>query len=117
MTIARGVTPGMTFSGGTPDSSAVYGEHEVYAAKFVFREGTSPTVTCRDGGTKACDPSCYVRNFRAGPCTLTAIMDDREVKGVTLALLPGKYDCGLREDNLLACVPPQMPQTKPQTKP
>jgi hypothetical protein len=61
---------------------------------------------------KSCDPSCYVRNFKAGTCTLTAIVDGAEVRGKTLALVPGKYDCGLRADKSLSCLPPQMPEVQ-----
>jgi hypothetical protein len=110
MAIARGVKPGTTAEGDLPAAdAAVYGEHEVYAAKFVFRDGAAATVTCRDGGTKACDNTCYVRNFRAGPCQLTALVDDKEIRGVTLALLPGLYQCDVRAGHKLGCVPPAPP--------
>lgn len=112
--LAKGVVPGATASSASGvDLAAVYGEHEVYAAKFVFRDGSQPTVECRDLPRVPCDSSCYVRNFKAGPCRLSAFVEGREVKGVTLAMIPGKYDCGLRADKSLACIPPQpQPTTK-----
>jgi hypothetical protein len=109
--VAAGVTPGTTLGGANlSNDMTVYGEHEVWAAKFVFRDGGAPTVTCRDGGIKACDNTCYVRNFRAGPCTLTALIDGIEVRGVTLAMLPGLYQCDVRSDKTLGCVPPAPPK-------
>jgi hypothetical protein len=107
MRVARGVKPGTTSEGNLlATDMAVYGEHEVWSAKFVFHDVANATVTCRDGGTKACDNTCYVRNFRAGPCTLTALVDGKEVRGVTLAMLPGLYQCDVRAGQKLGCVPP-----------
>lgn len=114
MVIADGVVPGATATGNDAlDNKVVYGEHEVYAAKFVFRDGTNPTVQCRDKEAQPCDSSCYVRNFLAGPCTITAFHLGQQVKGVTLAMVPGKYDCGLRADKSLACLPPTQASTTP----
>ncbi len=112
--LAQGVIPGATASStGGVDLTAVYGEHEVYAAKFVFRDGSQPTIECRDQPKLPCDSSCYVRNFKAGPCRLSAFVDGAEAKGVTLAMIPGKYDCGLRADKSLACIPPQPSPSTP----
>jgi hypothetical protein len=117
MVIASGVTPGATATGGGGlNEGTVYGDHEVYSAKFVFRDGASPTVECREAPKKACDPICYVRRFKAGPCTITAISDGGEVRGVTLALVPGRYSCGLRSDGSLSCIPPQLPSAPPSTR-
>lgn len=109
--IARGVTPGMTAIGKAQDVPIVTKDYDVYAAKFVFRDGASQTVTCADAPVRSCDPSCYVREFKAGTCTITAIVNGQEVRGKTLALMPGRYDCGLRSDGTLSCHPPQLPTT------
>lgn len=112
LVLADGVTPGATATGKNEvDQALVYGEHEVYAAKFVFRDGTNPTVECREEPVQPCDSQCYVRNFKAGPCRLSAFVDGKQVQGVTLAMTPGLYDCGVRADQSLACLPPQMPES------
>lgn len=108
LVFAAGVTPGRTLSGGQPDDAMIFGDHEVHAAKFVFHSGSSPTVTCRDMPTEPCDNICYVRNFKAGPCKLSAFKDGKRVEGVTLAMVPGKYECNVRTDTSLACMPPQI---------
>lgn len=113
LVFASGVTPGRTLEGGAPDQAMVFGDHEVYSAKFVFHDGSSPAVTCRDEPTTPCDNICYVRNFKAGPCKLTALKDGERIEGVTLALVPGKYDCNVRTDNSLSCIPPQISQYAP----
>lgn len=109
MVISEGVTPGATSVGPqVVDDTVLYGDHEVYAAKFVFRDGGSPTVECREKPIQPCDASCYVRNFKAGPCKLSAFVEGKQVTGITLAMVPGKYDCGLRADKSLACIPPAL---------
>ncbi len=117
--VAQGVTPGMTYAGATSviDQAAVYGSHEVYAAKFVFKDGGSQTVACRDVAVTACDPTCYVRGFKAGPCTLSAVLDGQKLEGVTLAMTPGKYECGVRADRTLYCAPPAFAATPAPTTP
>jgi hypothetical protein len=107
--VARGVTPGMTAVGGKEEVPIVTKDYEIYAAKFVFRDGIGQTVSCPGAPLRSCDPSCYVRNFRAGPCQLTALVDDKEIRGVTLALLPGLYQCDVRAGHKLGCVPPAPP--------
>jgi hypothetical protein len=94
------------------DAAILYGDHDIYKAKFVFRDGGSPTVQCRDKPVQPCDSSCYVHEFKAGPCQLSAFVDGQQVKGTTLAMVPGKYDCGVRRDKTLACIPPQVSERK-----
>lgn len=110
--IARGVTPGTTAVGSKNDVPIVQKDYEVYAAKFVFRDGAGQTVACNNAPVKTCDPSCYVRNFQAGTCTITAVVDGETFRGKTLALTPGKYDCGLRSDKTISCHPPELPVTQ-----
>jgi hypothetical protein len=109
--VARGVTPGMTAIGGKEEVPIVTKDYEIYAAKFVFRDGIGQTVSCPGAPLRSCDPSCYVRAFKGGTCTITAIVDGKEVRSKTLALIPGRYDCGLRSDGSLSCHPPQLPTT------
>ena len=40
-----------------------------------------------------CDPSCYVWEFQAGPCEVTAVIDGFSMKGRVTILSRGKYDC------------------------
>jgi hypothetical protein len=82
-------------------------DHEVWSAKFVFTEGGAHSVACRDAPVKACEPSCYVRDFAAGPCELTTVIDGEEVRGRVVALLPGRYLCG-RKDGKLTCESPRV---------
>lgn len=109
--LAVGVTPGLTAVGANQDVPVVHKDYEVYSAKFVFRDGAGQTVSCDKAPVKACDPSCYVRNFQAGTCTITAVVDGETFRGKTLALVPGKYDCGLRSDRTISCHPPELPVT------
>lgn len=88
---------------------------EVWSAKFVFREGASQTVQCRDTPVKACAPSCYVRNFKAGICELSAVVDGGALSGKVAVVYPGKYDCGLRY-GMLTCKPPLEPSVKDEGK-
>lgn len=85
------------------DFSLAYGDHTVQAAKFVFRDGASQTVQCRDTEIRACDSSCYHRRFKAGPCKVTAVVGGNTVKGTVLAMVPGLYNCGLALNGTLDC--------------
>ncbi len=107
--IAEGVTPGLTATGG---ATGVELDFNIYSAKFAFRDVASATIACREAPIKSCEPYCYVRDFRAGPCTMTAVVDGEEVRGVMQVIVPGLYDCGLRADRTLTCVPPKMPRAE-----
>ncbi|MBT3222937.1 MAG: caspase family protein [Proteobacteria bacterium] len=100
MVLARDVTG----TGGS--SQPIYPDTDIWSAKFVFREGESQTIRCRDLDIKACAPSCYVRNFKAGPCALTAVVDGTSMNGQVIVLWPGKYDCGRKAGDLV-CTPPK----------
>lgn len=84
----------------------IYGNYEISKAKFIFRDGTNGTVQCRDKPVQVCDDMCYVHKFLAGPCVLKAIHRGQQVEGITLAQLPGRYDCRLRASGRLGCLPP-----------
>lgn len=115
MVVARGVTPGIGANGADVEPEPIYPDHEIWSAKFVFRNGGSPTVTCREAETKVCDPSCYVRDFTAGPCDISAVVDGAERKGRVVALVPGKYECGIRSGELV-CTPPRFTGDAPPSE-
>ncbi len=71
----------------------IYPDVEISAAKFVFHEGAAQNVQCKGSQVKACDPSCYVRYFRAGPCQINAVVDGANMAGEVIVLSKGKYDC------------------------
>ena len=113
MVVARGVTyAAPTDASHTtapiPDANAQMPDTLVWSAKFVFREGASQTVQCRQQAMKSCAPSCYVRDFKAGICNLSAVVDGAAMKGQVAVVYPGKYDCGLRY-GMLTCKPPLAP--------
>ena len=75
------------------EPETVYPDYAVRAAKFVFEEGAAQSVTCREHETIACAPSCYVRDFMAGPCVISAVIDGITMTGEVVVLEPGKVDC------------------------
>jgi hypothetical protein len=116
MVLARDVSGQATSASDTtapiPDIDMVLPDTLVWSAKFVFREGASQTVKCRDQPVKACTPSCYVRDFKAGICELSAIVDGATMTNKVPVVYPGKYDCGLRY-GMLTCKPPLEPVQAP----
>lgn len=104
--VANGVTPGLGARGmAAASAEPVYPDYDIWSAKFVFDAGIRATVQCRDAAPKTCDPICYVRNFEAGPCELTTEVSGQEQKGRVVALVPGKYSCGMRSGQVV-CTPP-----------
>jgi len=73
----------------------------VPAVKFVFHDGGSQSVQCKGSELKACDPSCYVRYFRSGLCTVSAVVDGAQLSGQVIVLSKGKYDCRHRGPELV----------------
>ncbi len=104
----EGATDPSATSAPIPDAVAQFPDTEVWSAKFVFREGASQSVRCRNQEVKACAPSCYVRNFKAGICDLKAVVDGVELSGKVPVVYPGRYSCGLRA-GALSCRPPLEP--------
>lgn len=88
-----------------PPPQVIYPDVAISAAKFVWSEGASQAVQCREEAVVACSPSCYVRGFKAGPCTVTAVMDGQQLSGEVVVLQPGKYDC-MRKGGDLICTGP-----------
>lgn len=120
MVLARGVsyvapTDASHTNAPIPDANAQMPDVDIWSAKFVFREGASQTVQCREQPMKSCAPSCYVRHFKAGVCDLSAVVDGAAMKGQVSVVYPGKYDCGLRY-GMLNCKPPLEPQVAPGEK-
>jgi hypothetical protein len=104
MILAEGVerdSDGLTV--GAP--SEVYPDVTIDKAKFVFREGAGQTVQCPNQPVVTCDPSCYVWQFPAGPCAITAVIDGFPMKGKTVILSRGKYECR-RQGPDLSCLGP-----------
>ncbi|MBW2253326.1 MAG: caspase family protein [Deltaproteobacteria bacterium] len=85
--------------------SEVYPDVTIDKAKFVFGEGAAQSVQCHDKPIIACDPSCYVWDFKAGPCNVTAVIDGYPMKGRVIILARGKYDCR-RKGPELSCLGP-----------
>ena len=85
--------------------NVVYPDYVVEKAKFVWQEGGSHTIKCREGELVTCDPLCYVREFKAGPCELSAVFDGTPLTGLAIVVGPGKYDC-LRKGGELVCTGP-----------
>jgi len=107
----EGATDPSTTTAPIPAKVAEFPDTEVWSAKFVFRQGASQSVHCHDEDVKACAPSCYVRNFKAGICELKAVVDGVELTGRVPVVYPGKYSCGLRAGSL-TCRPPLDPAPK-----
>lgn len=84
-----------------------YPDIQVSAAKFVWGEGASQSVQCREEPVVACAPSCYVRTFQAGPCEVSAVMDGVQMKGRIIVVAPGKYDCNRKGGDLTCSGPTQ----------
>jgi hypothetical protein len=80
----------------------VYPDYNVPKAKFVWEGGSGQNVQCREQAVTACAPSCYVYNFLAGPCTLSAIYDGVQMSGEAVVLGPGGYTCK-RKGGALEC--------------
>ncbi len=76
------------------------------SAKFVWSEGASPTVQCRDEPIVACPYSCVIRSFLVGPCEISALVDGIPMKGKSVVMLPGTYDCS-RKGGDLTCEGPR----------
>ena len=85
-----------------PEPKVVYPDYTIGAAKFVWKTGDAHTVQCRAAELTGCDMNCYVRNFKAGPCQLTAIYDNVLTKGEVVVLMQGKYECS-KEGEELTC--------------
>jgi len=107
--IAEDVTPGLTSQAGfgpiEEDSDVVYPDTRIRKAKFVWREGTSQQVHCRQAPVMSCAPMCYVNAFKAGPCRLSAVVKGQSLKGSVIVLEPGAYECS-EENGKLACSGP-----------
>ncbi len=78
----------------------------VEKAKFVFQGGGAPKVACGEAAPVACDPSCYVWDIPAGACTVSMLVDGRELEGQANVLYRGAYTCGVYRDALRCSSPP-----------
>lgn len=73
--------------------AVAYPDITISAAKFVFQEGDAQSVQCRTMPVTACTPSCYVREFKAGPCKISAVVDGVQMTAEVPIFSKGKYDC------------------------
>ena len=62
-------------------------------AKFVFLEGQAQTVSCPEVPQQTCAPSCVVWGFKGGECTVEAVIDGFQMRGQTVVLGRGRYEC------------------------
>lgn len=79
--------------------------HRVDKAKFVLPPGTAQKVQCREQEARACDPSCYLFDVLAGPCTVWATLDGKEYTTSVDMVSRGLYSCNVVDDKL-TCVRP-----------
>jgi hypothetical protein len=89
-----------------PDAPALqWPDTLVTAAKFVWLDGMSQEVQCREQPIQPCAGSCYVRQFKVGPCTLSATYDGARLTGEAIILKEGRYDCGRKGDKIVCAAP------------
>ncbi len=79
--------------------------HRLDKVKFALPSGTSQRVQCRETEARACDPSCYLFDVLAGPCTVWATVGGKEYTTTVDALSRGLYRCDVTDDKL-GCVSP-----------
>ncbi len=80
--------------------------HRVDKAKFVLPAGTAQKVQCRETEVRACDPSCYLFDVLAGPCTVWASVDGKEYTTTVSVAGRGLYHCDLVDSALSCAAPP-----------
>lgn len=80
---------------GLPDTT-------VDKVKFVFRGMSSTSVQCREQEQVACDPNCYVRDVKIGPCNLVGYEANTKLSGSVFMGARGAYIC-TRLDNQIVC--------------
>ena len=84
----------------TSAPTVAYPDVTISAAKFVFQEGDAQSVQCRKMPVTACTPSCYVREFKAGPCKISAVVDGVQMTADVPIFSKGKYDCERKAGSL-----------------
>lgn len=86
-------------------ATVVLPSHRVDKAKFVLPPGTAQKVQCRETEARACDPSCYLFDVLAGPCTVWANVDGKEYTTTVDMVSRGLYSCSVADDKL-SCARP-----------
>ncbi len=91
----------------TPGSGQVAAlpTHRVDKAKFLLPAGTAQKVQCREAEARACDPSCYLFDVLAGPCTVWATVDGKEYTTSVDMTTRGAYTCAVGDDKLTCARP------------
>lgn len=79
--------------------------HRVDKAKFVLPPGTAQKVQCRETEARACDPSCYLFDVLAGPCTVWATIEGKEYTTSVDMTSRGLYSCSVADDKLTCARP------------
>lgn len=87
------------------DTTEVLPSHTVDKVKFVMKGLASPTVTCREATPLACDPTCYARDVKAGPCIVTGFDGSFKLKGSVFVAARGVYQCE-PVDGVVECTSP-----------
>jgi hypothetical protein len=80
--------------------------HRVDKAKFVLPPGTAQKVQCRETEIRACDPSCYLFDVLAGPCTVWATVDGQDYNTTVSIAGRGLYHCDMVDGALSCAAPP-----------
>ncbi len=80
--------------------------HRVDKAKFVLPGGTNQKVQCRETEVRACDPSCYLFDVLAGPCTVWATVDGKDYSTTVSIAGRGLYHCDMVDGALGCSAPP-----------
>ncbi|MBM4368748.1 MAG: caspase family protein [Deltaproteobacteria bacterium] len=92
-----------------PDGTVAEGPklptHRVDKAKFILPTGSGQKVQCRETQPYACDPSCYLFDVLAGPCSVWATVDGKDYEATVDVLTRGLYRCELK-DQALGCISP-----------
>ncbi len=86
----------------TDDPYAGLPDTELDKVKFVFRGLNNTTVACRDQEPIACDPNCYVRDVKIGPCELVGYQENVRLSGDVFLGARGAWICA-GTDNQIVC--------------
>ena len=79
--------------------------HRLDRVKFVLPAGVKQRVQCRETEAKACDPSCYLFDVLAGPCSVWATVDGKEFTSSVGLFSRGLTRCDIQGDALVCTAP------------
>jgi hypothetical protein len=78
---------------------------QIDKAKFVFTGVSEPVVTCGPQRV-SCDPSCYTWDFTSGACSVSGLVDGKELAGSIEVRYRGAYTCAPFQGRLECSSPP-----------